>query len=428
MLDPRLLRADPQAVAANLARRGVEFDAARYARLEQSRRESQTALEERRAERNRLSRRIGAAKAAGRDGDAERDLERANRLGAELAAGERRLGEVQAELSGWLDTLPNLLDAEVPDGADEAANRELRRWGAPPEFDFAPRDHAALGEGWGLYDGERAAALAGARFAVLRGDLARLHRALGQFMLELHVREHGYQECYVPYLANAASLRGTGQLPKFREDLFAVEDGKYFLIPTAEVPLTGLAGGAILEPGELPRRWVAHTPCFRAEAGAHGADTRGLIRQHQFDKVELVQAVAPEDSDAALAELTGHAEAVLRRLGLPHRTVELCAGDTGFAAARTCDLEAWLPSQGRYRELSSCSNFRDFQARRLQARYRPGAGQAPRLLHTLNGSGLAVGRTLVAVLENFQRADGTVDVPACLAPWMDGRMRLGAAA
>ena len=428
MLDPRLLRADPQAVAANLARRGVAFDAARYARLEQARRERQTASEERRAERNRLSRQIGAAKAAGRDGDARRHLEQAGRLDAGLTEDGKRLAAVQAELAELLDALPNLLDAEVPDGADDRANRELRRWGEPPAFDFAPRDHAALGEDWGLYDGARAAALAGARFAVLQGDLARLHRALGQFMLELHAREHGYLECYVPYLANAASLRGTGQLPKFRDELFAVEDGKYFLIPTAEVPLTGLAGGAILEPAELPRRWVAHTPCFRAEAGSYGAEVRGLIRQHQFDKVELVQAVAPEDSDAALEELTGHAEAVLRRLGLPYRVVLLCAGDTGFAAARTVDLEVWLPSQNRYREISSCSNFRDFQARRLRARYRPAAGQAPRLLHTLNGSGLAVGRTLVAVLENFQRADGAVDVPECLAPWMDGRMRLGAAA
>lgn len=428
MLDPRLLRADPQAVAANLARRGVAFDAARYARLEQARRERQTASEERRAERNRLSRQIGAAKAAGRDGDARRHLEQAGRLDAGLTEDGKRLAAVQAELAELLDALPNLLDPDVPDGADERANRELRRWGEPPAFDFAPRDHAALGEGWGLYDGARAAALAGARFAVLQGDLARLHRALGQFMLELHAREHGYLECYVPYLANAASLRGTGQLPKFRDELFAVEDGKYFLIPTAEVPLTGLAGDAILEPAELPRRWVAHTPCFRAEAGSYGAEVRGLIRQHQFDKVELVQAVAPEDSDAALEELTGHAEAVLRRLGLPYRAVLLCAGDTGFAAARTVDLEVWLPSQNRYREISSCSNFRDFQARRLRARYRPAAGQAPRLLHTLNGSGLAVGRTLVAVLENFQRADGAVDVPECLAPWMDGRMRLGAAA
>ncbi len=428
MLDPRLLRADPQAVAANLARRGAELDVARYERLEQARKELQTAGESRRAERNKLSRRIGAAKAAGRDGDARESLRQAGRLDDEMAAGEQRLAEVRAELSELLAGLPNLLDAEVPDGADERGNRELRRWGEPPAFDFAPRDHAALGEAWGLYDGERAAALAGARFAVLQGDLARLHRALGQFMLELHTREHGYLECYVPYLANAASLHGTGQLPKFRDDLFAVEDGKYFLIPTAEVPLTGLAGGAILEPAELPRRWVAHTPCFRAEAGSYGADVRGLIRQHQFDKVELVQAVAPEDSAAALEELTGHAEAALRRLGLPYRVALLCAGDTGFAAARTLDLEVWLPSQERYREISSCSNFRDFQARRLRARYRPAAGQAPRLLHTLNGSGLAVGRTLVAVLENFQRADGSVDVPECLAPWMDGRMRLGAAA
>ena len=428
MLDPRLLRADPQAVAANLARRGVEFDVARYVRLEQLRKERQTASEECRAERNKLSRLIGTAKAAGRDDDARKHLEQAGRFDADLEEGEKKLAAIKAELSELLLAQPNLLDPDVPDGADESANRELRRWGAPPAFDFAPRDHAALGEGWGLYDSDRAAALAGARFAVLQGDLARLHRALGQFMLELHAREHGYLECYVPYLANAASLQGTGQLPKFRADLFALEGGQHFLIPTAEVPLTGLAGASILDAAALPRRWVAHTPCFRAEAGSYGADTRGLIRQHQFDKVELVQAVAPEDSDAALEELTGHAEAVLRRLGLPYRAVLLCAGDTGFAAARTCDLEVWLPSQGRYREISSCSNFRDFQARRLQARYRPAAGQAPRLLHTLNGSGLAVGRTLVAVLENFQRADGAVDVPECLAPWMDGRMRLGAAA
>ena len=426
MLDPKTLRADPAAVAANLARRGHAFDADAFARLEAERKSVQSALEQSRAERNALSRRIGAARQDGQD--AYELMAQAAELGEQLQRQQKELAEIRARLDDWLLGTPNLLDPEVPDGADAQANLELRRWGEPPAFSFEPLDHVALGERCNGLDTGQAAAMSGARFATLHGDLALLHRALAQFMLDMHTRQHGYRECYVPYLVNARSMQGTGQLPKFREDLFAVESEQYFLIPTAEVPLTNLLHDTILEAGQLPWRQVAHTPCFRAEAGSYGADTRGLIRQHQFDKVELVQAVRPDDSEQALEELTGHAEAVLQALGLPYRVVSLCGGDIGFAAARTYDLEVWVPSQGTYREISSCSNFRDFQARRLQARFRPEPERPPQLVHTLNGSGLAVGRTLVAVLENFQREDGAVDVPACLKPWMQGVDRLEAAA
>ena len=425
MLDPKVLRADPRAVADNLARRGFTFDAAVYAELEAERKAAQGEAESLQAQRNTLSRRIG--KARQQDEDAAEMMAEVTGLGQQLEHRQATLASIRQRLDAWLIGVPNLLDPEVPDGKGPQDNLELRRWGEPAEFDFEPLDHVQLGERWGLLDLQRAAAMSGARFSVLQGELALLHRALSQFMLDLHTRQHGYEECYVPYLVNAASLEGTGQLPKFREDLFALDGEQHFLIPTAEVPLTNLLRDMILETSELPWKKIAHTPCFRAEAGSYGIDTRGLIRQHQFEKVELVLAVHPEESKAALEELATHAETVLQALGLPYRVVSLCGGDIGFAAARTYDLEVWLPSQKMYREISSCSNFRDFQARRIQARFRPGQGKSPQPLHTLNGSGLAVGRTLVAVLENHQSEDGSVQVPDCLAPWMNGVTRLGAA-
>ena len=419
MLDPKLLRTDLEAVAANLARRGFRLDTERLRELEARRKALQVRTQELQKERNARSRRIGQAKAQGED--IQPLLAEVGRLGDELKQAEAELAAVQAELREIQLGIPNLLDDSVPDGADESDNVELRRWGEPPAFDFTPRDHVDLGEALDGLDFEAAARIAGSRFAVMRGAVARLHRALIQFMLDLHTGEHGYREVYVPYLVNADSLYGTGQLPKFEADLFKVEsEHGFYLIPTAEVPVTNLARDEILPAEALPLRLVAHTPCFRSEAGSYGRDVRGLIRQHQFEKVELVQLVRPEDSAAAHEALTGHAEAVLQRLGLPYRVVVLCAGDTGFSAAKTYDLEVWLPGQGKYREISSCSNFRDFQARRMQARWRnPDTGK-PELLHTLNGSGLAVGRTLVAVLENYQRADGSVVVPEVLRNYMNG--------
>ncbi len=347
-------------------------------------------------------------------------LARGEELGAELQAVERQLDVIQAELSALQLGLPNLLHSSVPDGLDETANVEVRRWGTPRTFDFEPKDHVAVGETMGM-DFETAGRISGARFVVMIGPLARLQRALIQFMLDLHTREHGYREAYVPYLVHAAALEGTGQLPKFEQDLFAVKgDPGFYLIPTAEVPVTNLVRDQIVAAEALPLKYVAHTPCFRSEAGASGRDTRGMIRQHQFEKVELVHMVRPEDSYAALEELTGHAEAVLKALELPYRVLALCGGDVGFGSAKTYDLEVWLPSQQRYREISSCSNFESFQARRLQARWRNPATGKPELLHTLNGSGVAAGRALVAVLENYQQADGSVAVPAVLLPYMGG--------
>ncbi|HET7675056.1 MAG TPA: serine--tRNA ligase [Gammaproteobacteria bacterium] len=419
MLDPKLLRNDPQAVAANLKRRGFDFDVQAYGKLESRRKTLQTDIEAARNERNERSRAIGKAKAAGEDIEPLRAA--VDALGVRMKQAEAEFTKVQSQLDGIHLGLPNLLDDSVPDGLDENANREIRRWGEPRKFDFEPADHVALGERLGLLNFDAAAKLAGARFVVLQGPLARLHRALAQFMLDLHTGEHGYRECYVPYLVNAETLTGTGQLPKFAEDLFALAgESGYFLIPTAEVPLTNLARGEILDADTLPRRYVAHTPCFRAEAGAYGKDTRGMIRQHQFDKVELVQLVRPEESYGALEALTGHAEKILQALELPYRVVELCSGDIGFSAAKTYDLEVWLPGQGRYREISSCSNCEAFQARRMQARWRnPDTGK-PELLHTLNGSGVAVGRALIAVMENYQETDGSVRVPAVLRPYMGG--------
>jgi len=424
MLDPKRLRNDLPAVVAGLARRGFAFDEAGFAALESERRELQVRTEELQAERNRRSKAIGQAKARGEE--TAPLLAAVGQLGDELKAASSRLDALQAELEAFLLGLPNLPHADVPEGADEAANVEIRRWGEPPAFAFPPRDHVDLGEALGLLDTEAAAKLTGARFAVLHGPLARLQRALTQFMLDLHTSEHGYVETYVPYMVNADSLRGTGQLPKFEAELFPVRrdpDPPYYLIPTAEVPVTNLARDTILD--DLPRKYVCHTPCFRSEAGSYGKDTRGLIRQHQFEKVELVQMVAPADSYAALEALTGHAETVLQRLGLPYRVVTLCTGDLGFSAAKTYDIEVWLPGQQRYREISSCSNFEEFQARRLRARWRNPASGKPELLHTLNGSGLAVGRTLVALLENGQQADGRIRVPEALRPYLNGMEVIG---
>jgi len=418
MLDPKLLRTDLENVAAQLARRGYELDVAAVQSLEERRKALQVETQELQNERNTKSKSIGKAKAAGED--IQPLLQEVANLGDQLKTANEALGQVQEELRELALGMPNLPHASVPDGADEEDNREERTWGEIPHFDFEPRDHVDLGEALGGLDFDTAAKLTGSRFVVMAGAMARLHRALTQFMLDTHTTEHGYTEAYVPYLVNADSLYGTGQLPKFEEDLFKLEGTDFFLIPTAEVPVTNLVRDVIVESEHMPRKWVAHTPCFRSEAGAYGRDTRGMIRQHQFDKVELVQAVRAEDSFAALEELTGHAEAILQKLELPYRVVTLCTGDIGFSATKTYDLEVWLPGQGKYREISSCSNFVDFQARRLQARWRNPETGKPELLHTLNGSGLAVGRTLVAVLENYQQADGSVRVPEALKPYMGG--------
>ena len=423
MLDPKLLRTDPEAVARNLARRGYTLDVAALKALEDKRKPWAVEVDRLRAERNANAQAVGMAK--GRGGDVSALLARGEALTSELARAEGELIGVQNELEQWQLGLPNLLHDSVPDGRDEQSNLEVRRWGEPRRFSFTPRDHVDIGERLGGLDFEAAARISGSRFVVMRGAVARLHRALAQFMLDLHTREHGYTEVYVPYLVQPQALFGTGQLPKFEQDLFAVRgEQSYFLIPTAEVPVTNLVRGQIVAAERLPLKGVAHTPCFRSEAGAAGKDTRGMIRNHQFDKVELVQIVRPADSYAALEELTGHAETVLRRLEIPYRAVALCAGDVGAGAAKTYDLEAWLPSQERYREISSCSNFEAFQARRMQARWRNPDGGKPEPVHTLNGSGLAVGRTLVAVLENFQNADGSIGVPAALEPYLGGLTRL----
>ena len=426
MIDPKLLRSDPDAVAHNLARRGFALDVSALKALEEKRKPCAVEVDRLRAERNANARAVGVAKA--RAEDITTLIARGEDLTAQLGRAEAELEGVQRELEQWQLGLPNLLHESVPDGRDESANREVARWGEPRRFDFPVRDHVEIGERLGGLDFAAAARISGARFVVMRAQVARLHRALAQFMLDLHTREHGYTEVYVPYLVRPEALMGTGQLPKFEADLFAVAGGAhpYFLIPTAEVPVTNLVRGEILGAEALPLKYVAHTPCFRSEAGAAGKDTRGMIRNHQFDKVELVQIVRPADSYAALEELTTHAETVLQRLAIPYRKVALCAGDVGFGSAKTYDLEAWLPSQQRYREISSCSNFEAFQARRMQARWRNPESGKPEPVHTLNGSGLAVGRTLVAVLENYQQADGSVSVPAALVPWMGGTTRLTA--
>jgi len=426
LLDIRQLRSDPQGVAANLARRGYRLDLEQFSALEARRKEAQVAVDALRNERNTRSKAIGQAKAKGED--VAPLLAEVESLGARLASAEQALGTLQAGLDRLLLDLPNLLHDSVPDGRDEKSNVELRRHGEPRRLGFQAADHVAIAEGLGGLDPAAASRLSGARFAVLTGAVAALHRALAQFMLDLHTREHGYREAWVPYLVTRQTLTGTGQLPKFEPDLFRLDrdpsESELFLIPTAEVPLTNLAGDQILEADALPMKLVAHTPCFRSEAGSYGKDTRGLIRQHQFDKVELVQVVRPQDSYQALEELTGHAARVLERLELPYRVVGLCAGDVGFASARTYDLEVWLPAQETYREISSCSNCEAFQARRMQARWRnPDTGK-PEPVHTLNGSGVAVGRALVAVLENYQQEDGTVTVPPVLRPYLAGVDRL----
>jgi seryl-tRNA synthetase len=423
MLDLQTLRNEITEVAARLASRGYVLDTARFEQLESERKTVQTRTQELQAKRNSSSKLIGQAKAKGEDVSAIM-AEVAN-LGDELKQLEAQLERIQQDMQAFLSVIPNTPHASVPMGKSEADNVEVRRVGTPPKFDFEARDHVSVGEAIGL-DFETATKISGARFSLLKGPLARMHRALAQFMLDTHTDQHGYTEVYVPYLVNADSMRGTGQLPKFEEDLFKVprqtgEDGEqyFYLIPTAEVPVTNMVRDSIVPLEQLPLKYVAHTPCFRSEAGSYGRDTRGMIRQHQFDKVELVQIVHPEQSYSTLETLLGHAETILQKLHLPYRVVKLCSGDIGFSAAMTYDIEVWLPAQNTYREISSCSNFEAFQARRMQARFRNAQGK-PELLHTVNGSGLAVGRTLVAILENNQLVDGSVRVPDVLRPYMGG--------
>ncbi len=419
MLDPQLLRHDLAAVCAALKTRNYDLERKRFTDLEEKRKGLQGEAEAGQARRNDLSKAIGGAKSRGED--AAEFLAEAAALGERLKATQGDLADTQAEMRDFMSEIPNLPHHSVPLGADESANQEVRRWGKPRDFAFTPADHVDLGEQLDMMDYAAAARLAGARFVVLRGGLARLHRALAQFMLDLHTGQHGYEEVIVPALVNSQTLYGTGQLPKFADDQFATQDEPpYYLIPTAEVPLTNLAAARIAEAHELPQRRVAHSLCFRREAGSYGKDTRGMIRQHQFEKVELVHIVPPADSAAALESMTAHAEAVLTKLELPYRVMALCSGDLGFAAAKTYDLEVWIPSQNCYREISSCSNCEAFQARRMQARWRNPASGKPEPLHTLNGSGVAIGRALVAVLENYQNADGSMTVPAALIPYMGG--------
>jgi seryl-tRNA synthetase len=424
MLDPIQLRKDPASVAAALATRGYDLDVTRYQALEERRKDTQARLQELQNARNTSAKSIGQAKARGED--IQPLLDEVGRLGKELDALEGTFRAIRDEQQAWLLEMPNLPAADVPVGGDEDGNEEVRRWGDIPEFNFEPRDHVELGQRLGFMDAEAAAKLAGARFTVLRGPLARLHRALAQFMLDVQTEEHGYQEVYLPYLVNADAMTGTGQLPKFGDDAFATTDEPpRYLVPTAEVPMTNLVAGEIIEAEALPLMFTAQTPCFRREAGSHGKDTRGMIRQHQFEKVELVQIARPEDSMDALERLTGHAEAILQKLGLAYRAVVLCTGDMGFSARKTYDLEVWLPGQGAYREISSCSNCGDFQARRMQARWRNPETGKPELVHTLNGSGLAVGRTLIAIMENYQRQDGAITVPEPLRPYLGGAEVIG---
>ncbi|HEY5292920.1 MAG TPA: serine--tRNA ligase [Burkholderiales bacterium] len=424
MLDIQSLRNDPEGVANRLALRPFHLDGVAFQALEHERKLVQTRTQELQAARNSLAKRIGQAKGRGEDVSAL--MAEAGQANAELQSLEANLLQIQAKLQDFLLVIPNLPHASVPLGQSAEHNAELRRYGMPRQFDFPVKDHVDIGEGLGMLDFATATKISGARFSLMTGPLARLHRALAQFMLDVHTREHGYTEVYAPYLVNAASMRGTGQLPKFEEDLFAVprgDEGKFYLIPTAEVPVTNIVRDEIVPLELLPLKFVCHTPCFRSEAGSYGKDTRGMIRQHQFDKVELVQIIQPEKSYAALEELTAHAETILKKLELPYRVMALCAGDMGFSAAKTYDIEVWLPGQSAYREISSCSNFEAFQARRMQARFRNEKGK-PELVHTLNGSALAVGRTLVAVLENYQNADGSVSVPPALRAHMGGVERI----
>jgi seryl-tRNA synthetase len=426
MIDPKLLRSAPEQVARLLARRGYQFDVTAWQGLEEQRRHWQIETDRLRAARNNHAKAVGQAR--GRGEDIAPLLAQTEELTHGLTGAEQQLATLQAALERWQLDLPNLLHESVPDGADESANVELGRYGVPRTFNFQPRDHVDIGESLGQLDFEAAGRISGARFVVIRAGLARLQRALGQFMLDLHTQQHGYTEIYAPYLVSSPALVGTGQLPKLEQDLFAIREHDLYLIPTAEVPMSNLVRNQIVAPELLPLKFVAHTPCFRSEAGAAGRDTRGMIRQHQFEKVELVQIVRPNDSYAALEALRGHAETVLQRLELPYRVMALCGADTGFASAKTYDLEVWLPSQNKFREISSCSNCEAFQARRMQARWRNPETGKPEPLHTLNGSGVAVGRALVAVIENYQNEDGSVEVPAVLRPYMGGVARVDAAA
>lgn len=418
MLDPQVLRNDIEQVAKALTKRGFTLDIAAIETLEEKRKAIQVKTQELQQQRNTHSKDIGKAKA--QDEDIQPLLDEVASLGGELKSSEDELTEIQKELNEIVMGIPNILHESVPEGESEEDNEEVRRWGEPKAFNFTVKDHVDLGESTGLLDFEAGARITGSRFLVMQGAIARLHRALIQFMLDIHTSEHGYTELNVPYLVNADSLRGTGQLPKFDEDLFHIEEHGFYLIPTAEVPVTNLVRDQILSAETMPRRYVCHTPCFRSEAGSYGKDTRGMIRQHQFEKVELVQMVKAEDSYDALEELTGHAEKILQLLDLPYRVVTLCGGDIGFAATKTYDIEVWLPGQEKYREISSCSNFEDFQARRMKARWRNPETGKPELVHTLNGSGLAVGRTLVAVLETYQDSKGRITVPEVLKPYMSG--------
>ncbi len=423
MLDSKLLRTNPEQVAQGLAKRGFVLDVEKLKSLEETRKAIQVKTENLQQERNSKSKDIGKVKQAGQD--ATPLMQAVENIKQELATAEVELANIQQEWDAFVSALPNIPADEVPEGKSDEDNVEVRRWGMPRSFHFEIKDHVDLGAAIGGLDFDTAAKISSSRFAVLRGDLARLHRALAQFMLDTHTQQHGYEEVNVPFVVNGDSLFGTGQLPKFEEDLFKLTDERnFYLIPTAEVPVTNIYRNEIVDEAQLPIKLTCHSPCFRSEAGSYGRDTRGLIRQHQFEKVELVKFVKPEDSDAALETLVGHAEKILHELGLPHRTVILCGGDIGFSAAKTYDIEVWVPSQNKYREISSCSNFRDFQARRMMARYRNKETGKPELLHTLNGSGLAVGRTLLAVMENYQQADGSITIPDVLVPYMGGQTAL----
>lgn len=418
MLDPRLFRNELELVQQQLKRRGIDFDAAGYLALETRRKDIQVKTQDLQNERNTRSKLIGQAKAKGED--IQPLLDQVQDLGDQLKAAESELAEIQTQLNAIMESLPNILDESVPAGKSDADNLEVSRWGELPKFNFQPKDHVDLGEPLGM-NFELGAKIASARFVVLTGKLASLQRAIIQLMLDTHINEHGYQETYVPFMANADSLRGTGQLPKFEADLFTVKnDPTFYLIPTAEVPVTNIVRDVIVDAKQMPLKFVCHSPCFRSEAGAYGSDVRGMIRQHQFEKVELVQIVSPEQSVQAHEELTAHAENILKKLNLHYRKVLLCAGDTGFSSSKTYDLEVWLPGQQKYREISSCSNFKDFQARRLQARWRNPETGKPELAHTLNGSGLAAGRTLIAIMENYQNQDGSITIPDALRPYMGG--------
>ncbi|GAA6152663.1 serine--tRNA ligase [Pseudoteredinibacter isoporae] len=425
MLDPKIVRTQAEDIAKALTKRGFELDVATIQALEEERKDIQVKTEALQQERNSKSKKIGKAKAQGED--IAPLLKEVEDLKGSLQEAEQQLHAVQSKMDELLSGVPNVLHDSVPEGSDEDDNVEVSSWGEPREFDFDVKDHVDLGSDLGGLDFETASKITGSRFAVMRGGVARLHRALIQFMLDTHIHEHGYEEIQVPFIVNKESLFGTGQLPKFEEDLFKLRDDRdFYLIPTAEVPITNVLRDEIVQDAaQLPIRYTCHTPCFRSEAGSHGRDTRGMIRQHQFEKVELVQFTTPDQSEQALEELTGHAEAILQKLGLPYRKVILCGGDTGFSAAKTYDLEVWVPSQGKYREISSCSLFNDFQARRMKARFRNADGK-PQLLHTLNGSGLAIGRTLVAILENYQNADGSIDVPEALRSYCGGLERITA--